>query len=73
VRRIAEIAFEVNEGTENIGARRLHTILERLLEEISYEASDLGSKGETFSIDKAFVDKHLGELASNEDLTRFIL
>jgi ATP-dependent HslUV protease ATP-binding subunit HslU len=73
VRRIAEIAFDVNEGTENIGARRLHTIMERLLEEISYEASELGAKKETFSIDKAFVDKQLGELAANEDLTRFIL
>ena len=73
VRRIAEIAFDVNEGTENIGARRLHTIMERLLEEISYDASDLGASGEIFSIDKAFVDKQLGELAANEDLTRFIL
>ncbi|MDG1081972.1 MAG: ATP-dependent protease ATPase subunit HslU, partial [Porticoccaceae bacterium] len=73
VRRIAEIAFDVNEGTENIGARRLHTIMERLLEEISYEASELGAKKETFSIDKVFVDKQLGELAANEDLTRFIL
>ena len=73
VRRIAEIAFEVNEGTENIGARRLHTILERLLEEISFDASDLGAKGETISIDAAFVENNLGELASNEDLTRFIL
>jgi len=73
VRRMAEIAFEVNEGTENIGARRLHTILERLLEEISFDASDLGAKGETISVDAAFVEKHLGELASNEDLTRFIL
>ena len=73
VRRMAEIAFEVNEGTENIGARRLHTILERLLEEISFDASDLGAKNESISIDAAFVEKHLGELASNEDLTRFIL
>ncbi len=73
VRRMAEIAFEVNEGTENIGARRLHTILERLLEEISFDASDLGSKGEKIIIDAAFVAKNLGELASNEDLTRFIL
>ena len=73
VKRMAEIAFEVNEGTENIGARRLHTILERLLEEISFDASELGSKGETINIDAAFVDKSLGELASNEDLTRFIL
>ena len=67
------ITFEVNEGTENIGARRLHTILERLLEDISYNASDLGSKDEKISINKAFVEKNLGELASNEDLTRFIL
>ena len=73
VRRMAEIAFEVNEGTENLGARRLHTILERLLEEISFDASELGSKGETISIDATFVDKSLGELANNEDLTRFIL
>ena len=73
VRRIAEIAFDVNEGTENIGARRLHTIMERLLEEISYDASELGSNGQTFAIDKAFVNKQLGELAANEDLTRFIL
>ena len=73
VRRIAEIAFEVNEGTENIGARRLHTILERLLEEISFDASDLGASGKSISIDAAFVDKHLAELASDEDLTRFIL
>ncbi|MBT7963579.1 MAG: HslU--HslV peptidase ATPase subunit, partial [Porticoccaceae bacterium] len=73
IKRIAEIAFEVNEGTENIGARRLHTILERLLEEISFDASDLGAKGESITIDSAFVEKHLGELASDEDLTRFIL
>jgi ATP-dependent HslUV protease ATP-binding subunit HslU len=73
IRRIAEIAVEVNESTENIGARRLHTILERLLEEISFEAADLGSKGESICIDKGFVEKNLGELASDEDLTRFIL
>jgi ATP-dependent HslUV protease ATP-binding subunit HslU len=73
IRRIAEIAFEVNEGTENIGARRLHTILERLLEEISFDASDLGAKDESITIDSAFVETHLGELASDEDLTRFIL
>ena len=73
VRRIAEIAYEVNEGTENIGARRLHTIMERLLEEISYDAADLGARQEKISIDKAFVEKQLGELAANEDLTRFIL
>jgi ATP-dependent HslUV protease ATP-binding subunit HslU len=73
VRRIAELAFEVNESTENIGARRLHTILERLLEEISFDASDLGAKHETIVIDKAFVDEHLSELAQDEDLSRFIL
>jgi ATP-dependent HslUV protease ATP-binding subunit HslU len=73
VRRIAELAFEVNESTENIGARRLHTILERLLEEISFEASDLGAKNETIVIDKVFVDEHLSELAQDEDLSRFIL
>ena len=73
VRRIAEIAYEVNEGTENIGARRLHTIIERLLEEISFDAADLGGKGNDITIDRDFVEKHLGELASNEDLTRFIL
>jgi ATP-dependent HslUV protease ATP-binding subunit HslU len=73
VRRIAQLAFEVNEGTENIGARRLHTILERLLEETSFEASDLGAKDESIIIDKAFVDQHLSELAQDEDLSRFIL
>jgi ATP-dependent HslUV protease ATP-binding subunit HslU len=73
VRRIAELAFEVNESTENIGARRLHTILERLLEEISFEASDLGAKDEAVIIDKSFVDEHLSELAQDEDLSRFIL
>ncbi len=73
VKRIAEIAYEVNEGTENIGARRLHTILERLLEEISFDAADLGGRGEKIIVDSEFVEKNLGELASNEDLTRFIL
>jgi ATP-dependent HslUV protease ATP-binding subunit HslU len=73
VRRIAELAFEVNESTENIGARRLHTILERLLEETSFEASDLGAKDDSIIIDKTFVDQHLSELAQDEDLSRFIL
>ncbi|MGB0472978.1 MAG: ATP-dependent protease ATPase subunit HslU [Porticoccaceae bacterium] len=73
VRRIAELAFEVNESTENIGARRLHTILERMLEEISFEASDLGAKDEAVIVDKSFVDQHLSELAQDEDLSRFIL
>ena len=71
--KIAEIAFEVNEGTENIGARRLHTILERLLEEISFTASDCSSNDNSVVIDKKFVEESLSDLASNEDLSRFIL
>ncbi len=71
IRRIAETAFEVNERTENIGARRLHTVMERLLEEISYKAADGGS-GE-ISIDEQYVDEHLSQLASDDDLSRFIL
>ncbi|GAB2903875.1 ATP-dependent protease ATPase subunit HslU [Microbulbifer echini] len=70
IRRIAEVAFEVNERTENIGARRLHTVLERLLEEISFDAGD-GDK--SLNVDAAYVDSHLGELSQNEDLSRFIL
>jgi ATP-dependent HslUV protease ATP-binding subunit HslU len=71
VRRLAEIAFEVNERTENIGARRLHTVLERLLETISFEAAD--RDGEAVEITAAYVDEHLAELARNEDLSRYIL
>jgi len=71
VRRIAEIAEQVNESTENIGARRLHTILERLLDDLSYEAPD--HSGESIVLDAAYVDKHLDALASDEDLSRFIL
>lgn len=70
IRRIAETAYEVNERTENIGARRLHTIIERLLEGISFEAGDASSD---VVINAAYVDEHLGELAQNEDLSRFIL
>ncbi len=70
IRRIAETAFEVNERTENIGARRLHTMLERLLEEVSFSAADTGGE---LVIDAAYVDKQLGELAQDEDLSRFIL
>lgn len=70
IRRIAETAYEVNERTENIGARRLHTILERLLEDVSYEAGD-GQK--QVEINSAYVEAHVGELAKNEDLSRFIL
>jgi ATP-dependent HslUV protease ATP-binding subunit HslU len=71
VRRIAEISWQVNESTENIGARRLHTVLERLLDVISYEAPD--RSGESFEIDASYVDEHLEELAGNEDLSRYIL
>jgi ATP-dependent HslUV protease ATP-binding subunit HslU len=71
VRRIAEVAFQVNERTENIGARRLHTVLERLLETISYEAAD--KNGVSVTVDAAYVDQHLGELVKDEDLTRYIL
>ena len=75
IARLAEIAWQVNEKTENIGARRLHTVLERLLEELSYSAGDLASKqnGEKLIIDAAYVEQHLGELAVNEDLSRYIL
>jgi ATP-dependent HslUV protease ATP-binding subunit HslU len=71
VRRIAEVAFHVNENTENIGARRLHTVMERLLETISYEASD--KSGSHFRIDADYVDEHLRELSQDEDLSRYIL
>jgi ATP-dependent HslUV protease ATP-binding subunit HslU len=71
VRRIAEIAFQVNERTENIGARRLHTVMERLLESVSYEASEQG--GVKVTIDARYVDEHLGNLAKDEDLSRYIL
>ena len=71
VQRIAEIAWRVNESTENIGARRLHTVLERLLDTVSYEAPD--RSGDTFEVDAAYVDEHLDELAGNEDLSRYIL
>jgi len=71
VRRIAEIASQVNEKTENIGARRLHTIMERLLEDVSFEATNMN--GAHVSVNAAFVDKNLGELAQDEDLSRYIL
>jgi ATP-dependent HslUV protease ATP-binding subunit HslU len=71
IRRIAETAWEVNKRTENIGARRLHTVMERLLEEVSFQS---GSNGEqTVVIDAAYVDQSLGELVKDEDLSRFIL
>ncbi len=71
VRRLAEIAFEVNERTENIGARRLHTVMEKLLEEVSFEAGK--HSGETVAIDAAYVDARLKELAKSEDLARYVL
>jgi ATP-dependent HslUV protease ATP-binding subunit HslU len=71
VRRIAEVAFQVNENTENIGARRLHTVMERLLEMISFEASD--KSGTKLTVDAAYVNDHLAELAQDEDLSRYIL
>ncbi|WP_313400570.1 ATP-dependent protease ATPase subunit HslU [Stenotrophomonas sp.] len=71
VDRLAEIAFQVNERQENIGARRLHTVLERLLDTLSYEAPD--RDGDSIAIDAAYVDKHLGELVQDPDLSRYIL
>ncbi|HEX6298707.1 MAG TPA: ATP-dependent protease ATPase subunit HslU [Burkholderiales bacterium] len=71
IRRLAEIAFQVNEKTENIGARRLYTVLEKLLEEISFDAGKRGAG--SVRIDAAYVDARLGELARNEDLARYVL
>jgi len=71
VRRIAEVAFQVNENTENIGARRLHTVMERLLETVSFEASD--KSGSSVRINAGYVDEHLAELSQDEDLSRYIL
>ena len=71
VERLAEIAAQVNERQENIGARRLHTVLERLLDTLSYEAPD--RDGQAVSIDRAYVDSHLGELVQDPDLSRYIL
>ena len=71
VERLAEIAAQVNERQENIGARRLHTVLERLLDTLSFEAPD--RDGQTIVIDRAYVDEHLGELVQDPDLSRYIL
>ena len=71
VRRLAEVAFQVNENTENIGARRLHTVMERLLETVSFEASD--KSGTHVQINAGYVDEHLAELSKDEDLSRYIL
>ena len=71
VQRLAEVAYHVNENTENIGARRLHTVMERLLETVSFEASEID--GSNIKIDKKYVDDHLVELSKDEDLSRYIL
>jgi ATP-dependent HslUV protease ATP-binding subunit HslU len=71
VQRVAEIAYQVNERTENIGARRLHTVMERLLETVSYDATEQG--GTSVTIDSKYVDEHLGNLVKDEDLSRYIL
>ncbi|HWJ93162.1 MAG TPA: ATP-dependent protease ATPase subunit HslU [Telluria sp.] len=71
IHRLAEIAFSVNERTENIGARRLYTVMEKLLEEISFSASE--STGKTVTVDAAYVNERLDKLAVNEDLSRYVL
>ena len=71
IKKIAEAAFRVNEKTENIGARRLHTVMERLMDKISFNASDMA--GQTVNIDATYVSEALGEVVENEDLSRFIL
>ena len=71
IKRVAEIAWDVNERVENIGARRLHTVMERLLEEVSFEASDMGD--EKVVVDKKYVNKALADMAKDEDLSRYIL
>ena len=71
VARVAEVAWQVNESTENIGARRLHTVMERLLETISFDAAD--QSGATIAVDSEYVDQHLIDLVGDEDLTRYIL
>lgn len=73
IRRLAEIAWQVNDRTENIGARRLHTVMERLLEEISFSAGDIAAEKQSITIDAAYVETHLGALSQDEDLSRFIL
>jgi ATP-dependent HslUV protease ATP-binding subunit HslU len=71
IRRIAQIAFDVNDRTENIGARRLATVMERLLDEISFDAPN--QSGRTVTVDAAMVEARLGALVKNEDLSRYIL
>ncbi len=71
IKQIAEAAWQVNETTENIGARRLHTVMERLMDEISFDATE--KAGASLTIDSAYVRSKLGELVEDEDLSRFIL
>jgi ATP-dependent HslUV protease ATP-binding subunit HslU len=71
IERIAETAWSVNERTENIGARRLHTLMEKLLEKVSYDSADI--EGQTLTIDAVYVDEQLKQLAADEDLSRYIL
>ncbi len=74
INRIAQVAWQVNERTENIGARRLHTVMERLLEEVSFQAGDMNSESAShISIDADYVEQHLAALAQDEDLSRYIL
>jgi len=68
---LAKIAAEVNQSVENIGARRLHTVLERVFEELSFDASD--KSGESYTVDADYVEKHLGELSRSTDLSRYVL
>ena len=71
IARVAALAAEVNEKTENIGARRLHTVMERLLDEISFDAPD--RSGDRVTIDEAYVDRMLADVVANDDLSRYIL
>jgi ATP-dependent HslUV protease ATP-binding subunit HslU len=71
IKRLAEIAWQVNEKTENIGARRLYTVMEKLLEEVSFNAAK--QSGQTLTIDRAYVDARLKDLAQSEDLARYVL
>ena len=71
IKRLAEIAWQVNEKTENIGARRLHTVMEKLLEDVSYDAAK--HSGQSIVIDAAYVDRRLKDLAQSEDLARYVL
>jgi ATP-dependent HslUV protease ATP-binding subunit HslU len=73
LRRIAEMAWQVNEKTENIGARRLHTVMERLLEDASFDAADAGLSGRAITVDETYVNEQLEALSADEDLSRFIL